>query len=83
VDDRRLAEAADVLDKQQPDVLADVVDVLAIQLVLQADGPHKRGVALDELVPRRLVALADAGDQGSDRRVIAHRVSFPGRGPYP
>src|ERR1039457_6158268 len=74
---RRLAEATDLLDQQQPDALANVVDILTVQLVANADGPHQRGVPLDEFIPRPLVAVAHASDQGNDRRVVAHGVSFP------
>src|SRR5215510_3113541 len=67
-----LAETTDALHKQQPDVLTDVVDVLAVQLVAQADRPHQRGVPLDDLVPSALVAGGSVGHQGADKRIVTH-----------
>src|SRR5208282_3900428 len=58
-----------------PDTLANVVDVLTVQLVAEADVPHQRRVPLDDLVPCLLVAVAYAGDQGYDRRVVMHTPS--------
>src|SRR2546423_11836107 len=59
---RWLAPPPHPLHQQQPDVLADVSNVLTAQLVAGADGPHQRGGPLDELIPRILVAAAPTGD---------------------
>src|SRR5215469_1511526 len=78
---RWLAQVPDLFHQQQPDGLADVVNVRAAQLVADADGPHQRGIPLDELTPRLPVAVAYPGDQGNDRRVVAHACPLQGRRP--
>ena len=63
---------AELLDQQQPHILAHVFDVVAAEPVPGADRPHQRGVALDQLVPRILVTPGRAGDQCDHGRVITH-----------
>src|ERR1700729_545630 len=67
-----VAETSDVLNELYPDALADVVDIITTQSVADADGPDKRRVPLDELVPGLLVAASCPADQENHRRVVAH-----------
>src|ERR1017187_2340944 len=57
--------------------LTNVVDILTVQLVADADGPHQGRVPLDEFIPRPLLTVTRAGNQGNDRWVVAHGASFP------
>ena len=72
---RRLAELADLLHEQQPDALANVVDVLTGQLVTATDGPDERGIPLDEFIPRPLVAVAHARDQRNNRQIVTNGLT--------
>jgi tetratricopeptide (TPR) repeat protein len=62
-----IAELLDELDTTQ----------LTVQLVADADGPHQGRVPLDEFIPRPLLTVTRAGNQGNDRWVVAHGASFP------
>lgn len=57
--------------------VADLVGISAVQPVAAADGPHERGVPLDEVIPRWLVAVCGPYHQARDRPVIAHSRSVP------
>jgi hypothetical protein len=61
--------------KLQPDALADVVCVGAVQPVPAPDRPEEWGVPFDERTPRLLVAAPGAHHQVSDRRVLHIRVA--------
>lgn len=75
---RRLAQAPDPLDEQQPDTLAHVVALLAAQPVPDADRPDQRGISFDDLVPRSPVPVGRTGNQGDDCRVVTHSPSSHG-----
>src|SRR6185369_768103 len=69
----RLADHAQVVHELQPDALPDVLGVDTAKPVVPADGPHERGVPLDEDIPRLLVAVFGTRYEVGDKRVIAHR----------
>jgi hypothetical protein len=50
--------------------MADILSVGIAQPVLTADRPDQRGVPLDDLIPRLLLAIPRAGHQVGDGRVI-------------
>src|SRR5215467_2802631 len=58
----RFADRRQPFNQPEPYVLRHVVDVCALQRVTTADRPHQRREALNELLPRVLVALRSAGD---------------------
>ena len=58
-----LADPAAVLGKSQPHGLDDVLGGGGREPERPGDGPHESGEALDQLVPRALVAVDDARQQ--------------------
>ena len=78
----QLANLAQLIHQLQPDGLAHVVGVGAVEPVLAANRPDQRGVPLDECVPRLCVAVPGARHQVDDYRVIKRLVNVSsGAGP--
>ena len=73
----RIADVAQLVHQQQPDVLAGVGGIGGVQPVPAAERPDQRGVPLHQRGPRALVAVPGACYQG-DHRVVALRLSVMG-----
>ena len=67
-----LAELAELLHQQEPDILSHVLDVMIAQPVPGADCIHQGCIAVDKLVPRVLVPPGRAGHERDDMRVVTH-----------
>ena len=73
----RIADLAQLVHQQQPDVLADVGGLGGVQPVPAAERPDQRGIPLHQRGPRALVAVPGAYHHGG-HRVAAHRLSIVG-----
>ena len=76
----RFAQVVQLFHQAQPDGLADVLGVGAVQLVPAADRPDQRRIPVDQRVPRRPVAVSGSCHQVDDLRIIAHRLGVLSRG---
>jgi hypothetical protein len=69
----RLADLVQLVHQAQPDALADILRVGAVEPVPAADRPDERRVPLDERVPGPLVASSRPRHQVNDQQAIVRR----------
>ena len=75
----RFPEVAEMLEQPQPDVLRDVLHLAGLQLVVLPDGDDQRGVPVDDLAPRILVAPLGGGHEQRDVRAVVTHAVLPSR----